>query len=278
MFFHQLWNELRKLFGKKRTYIGFGAFLVAQNAMLLAFRFTGWQKNLERTLSGNGYIPQDYVSALTVALIMLIPQAMLLMPLYAALAGGELVAKEAEDGTLRMILCRPVSRLRLMILKWLAGLIFAGLLVIALGVTALLFASFWFPWKGMFVIAPGMVFNVLSPGQALPLYCLSHAMMAVNACVILGLAFMFSCFNMKPAAAAILSLSFLFINLVMEGIPFFEEYHHFLLPYHFRVWILVYANPTPWPRILSSLAVLIGFLVTSFLVGATIFHARDIKS
>ena len=31
MFFAQLRNELWKLFGKKRTYIGFGAFLLAQN-------------------------------------------------------------------------------------------------------------------------------------------------------------------------------------------------------------------------------------------------------
>ena len=49
--------------------------------MLLAFRFMGWQKGLERTLSGNGYIAQDYISALTVAGIMLIPQVILLMPL-----------------------------------------------------------------------------------------------------------------------------------------------------------------------------------------------------
>src|ERR1035438_4376348 len=31
MFYHHLRNELWKLFGKKRTYIGFGAFLLAQN-------------------------------------------------------------------------------------------------------------------------------------------------------------------------------------------------------------------------------------------------------
>ena len=36
MFLRHLRNELWKLFGKKRTYIGFGAFLLAQNAMLLA--------------------------------------------------------------------------------------------------------------------------------------------------------------------------------------------------------------------------------------------------
>ena len=45
MFFLQLRSELAKLFGKKRTYIGFGVFLVAQNLMLLAFHFSNWEKN-----------------------------------------------------------------------------------------------------------------------------------------------------------------------------------------------------------------------------------------
>ena len=80
MFYHHLRNELWKLFGKKRTYIGFGAFLLAQNAMLLMFRFTHWQAQMERMLAGNGYLAQEYVSALTVAVIMLIPQILLLMP------------------------------------------------------------------------------------------------------------------------------------------------------------------------------------------------------
>ena len=106
MFYHHLRGELWKLFGKKRTYIGFGTFLLAQNAMLLLFHFTHWQTEMERHLAGNGYVAQEYVSALTVAVIMLIPQIMMLMPLYIALVGGDLVAKEAEDGTLRMILYR----------------------------------------------------------------------------------------------------------------------------------------------------------------------------
>ena len=151
VFYRHLRNELWKLFGKKRTYIGFGAFLLAQNAMLLAFRLTRWQGDMERLLAGNGYLAKEYVSALTVALIMLIPQILLLMPLYAALVGGDLVAKEVEDGTLRMILSRPISRFRLLFVKWLAGFIFAAVLVLVLGGTALGFARLWFPWRGMFV-------------------------------------------------------------------------------------------------------------------------------
>jgi ABC-2 type transport system permease protein len=278
MFLLHLRNELWKLFGKKRTYIGFGAFLLAQNAMLLGFKFTRWQSDVERLLAGNGYLANEYISALTVAVVMLLPQVLLLMPLYAALVGGDLVAKEAEDGTLRMILSRPISRFRILFSKWIAGVIFSAVLVVVLGGTALLFARMWFPWRGMFVFVPNMVFNVLEPGVGLKLYIASHAFMTVNASVILGLAFMFSCFNMKPAAATILSLSFLFVNLVIESIPFFERYHEWLLPYHFRIWMQIYSNPIPWSRIAESLSILAAFSITTFLIGMAAFHARDIKS
>jgi ABC-2 type transport system permease protein len=278
MFYHHLRNELWKLFGKKRTYIGFGAFILAQNAMLLAFRFTHWQTQMEATLAGNGYLAREYMSALTVAVIMLIPQIMLLMPLYVSLVGGDLVAKEVEDGTLRMILSRPISRFRLLFVKWVAGVIFAAVLVLVLGGTALGCARIWFPWKGMFVFLPGAVFNVLSAEHGFKLYLFSHLFMTLNASVVLGIAFMFSCFNMKPAAATILALSLLFVNLVMEGIPFFESYHEYLLTYHFRSWHNVYAQPIPWAQMGQSLCVLLAVNLTTFLIGASAFQARDIKS
>lgn len=280
MFLRQLRNELLKLYGKKRTYIGFGAFLVAQNAMLLAFHFSHWQQEMARRLEGNGYLAEDFISALTVAVIMLIPQIALLMPLYACLVGGDMVAKEAEDGTLRMILCRPISRLRLLGIKWCSGLVFCVTLVASLGAMALLFASLWFPWRGLFVFVPGPihVFAVLPAGEGLRLYATAHLFLALNACTMFGLAFMFSCWKMKPAAATILALSFLLVNIVMENMPFFEEYKDFFLTHHFKCWLLVFAQPLSWPDLLKSLSAILGFNVSAFVIGATAFQVRDIKS
>ena len=65
LFAHQLRNELWKLFGKKRTYIGFGAFLVAQLAMLSAFKFSDWQQGTVRLLEGNGYLAEEYISGVS---------------------------------------------------------------------------------------------------------------------------------------------------------------------------------------------------------------------
>jgi len=282
MFLLQLRSELAKLFGKKRTYIGFGVFLLAQNLMLLAFRFSNWQKGTAKLLESNGYLATEFISALTVAVVMLIPQILLLMPLYVMLVGGDLVAKEAEDGTLRMILSRPISRFRLLFIKWVTGVIFATILVISLGVMALLFASFWFEWKGMFVFIPmpggSPIFNVLDATDGLKFYALAHVMLAVNACTMLSLSFMFSCFNMKPAAATVLAMSFLLLSLVMEAMPFFEEWKELALTHHFRAWVLVFTKPMQLAQMAEALCVLAAVNVTAFVIGATHFHMRDIKS
>lgn len=278
MFLAQLKNELWKLFGKKRTYIGFGAFILAQTAMLLAFKYTRWQSDFERLLGSNGYLASEFISALTVAVVMLMPQIILLMPLYTSLVGGDLVAKEYEDGTLRMILSRPISRSRLLLVKWIAGVIFAAVLVVALGFIALGFARVLFPWKGMFFFAPGMAFSVLPAGEGLARFVLAHVFLAVNASVILSVAFMFSCFNMKPAAATILALSYMFVNVVLEGIPFFDRYEHWFITHHFRCWLHVFQNPIPWAQILQSEIVLLAACATTFVIGCTAFQVRDIKS
>lgn len=278
MFLAQLKNELWKLFGKKRTYIGFGAFILAQTAMLLAFKYTRWQSDFERLLGSNGYLASEFISALTVAVVMLMPQIILLMPLYTSLVGGDLVAKEYEDGTLRMILARPISRSRLLLVKWIAGVIFAAVLVVALGFIALGFARVLFPWKGMFFFAPGMAFSVLPAGEGLARFMLAHVFLAVNASVILSVAFMFSCFNMKPAAATILALSYMFVNVVLEGIPFFDRYEQWFITHHFRCWLYVFQNPIPWAQILQSEIVLLAACATAFIIGCTAFQVRDIKS
>jgi ABC-2 type transport system permease protein len=279
MLIAQLRNELWKLFGKKRTYIGFGAFVLVQTLLLLLFRFGHGQERIRGALSSNGYLASEYISALTICILVLMPQIYFLMPLYTTLVGGDLVAKESEDGTLRMILSRPISRFRLLLVKWLAGVTFATVLVLALGIFALGFARVLFPWKGMFVLfSPGQTFGVFPANEGLARLAFSHIFMAVNASAMLSVAFMFSCFNMKPAAATILALSYLFMNVVMEAIPFFNDYENWFITHHFSCWQLVFRNPIPWWQIVQSEVILMAACATLFVIGLMAFQVRDIKS
>jgi ABC-2 type transport system permease protein len=279
MFPLQLRNELWKLFGKKRTYIGFVMFLLAQNVIALVFRFTHASRPMQRMLEANGYLADQFISALTVATIILVPIAAFLLPLYVSLVGGDLVAKEAEDGTLRMILSRPVSRARLLLVKWVAGCVFAVALVAALGTFGLVFARVYFPWSSMFVWMPEQgIFSLFAPGPGLSRYVLGHVMLVTQACSIMCLAFMFSCFNIKPAAATILALSFVFVSFIMENIPYFREYRDWFLTHHLNLWQLVFAERIPWWRVTQSLSLLAGFNATFLALGITVFQMRDIKS
>ena len=202
MFYYPLKNELWKLFGKKRTYIGFGMFVLGQLLIIIIFRYTPAQHSILRSIDRLGFDPDKYLSMLTFATVMVMALAISLMPLFVALVGGDMVSKESEDGTLRMILSRPISRVRLLLVKWLAGVIFSIVLVGTLGLFGLLFSAIWFPMEGgMFAFLPEKILNVYGWKEGLLHYALAHIFMVTKACTIMSLAFMFSCFNMKPAAA-----------------------------------------------------------------------------
>jgi ABC-2 type transport system permease protein len=95
----------------------------------------------------------------------------------------------------------------------------------------------------------------------------------------MGLGFMFSCFNIKPAAATILALSVLFGNGVMQMIPFLRDYEHWFFVYYLNsVWLPVLNQPIPWWKIGQSLSILLGFNLTFLIIGLTAFQVRDIKS
>jgi ABC-2 type transport system permease protein len=279
MFYLQLRNELWKLFGKKRTYLGFAMFLLAQNAIAMGFRFTTATKRMEQFLNSNGYLGSEYITSLTIAVVMMMLIAVFLLPLYTSLVGGDLVAKETEDGTMRMILCRPISRLRLLLVKWLAGFLFTALLVLFLGLLGMLFSRLWFPWGPMFVVAPEQsIFSIFGAAEGLERYALANLFLMITSTTMMTLAFMFSCYKIKPAAATILAMSFMLISFILQQIPYFRDYQNWILTYHLNIWVFIYEETIPWWRIGQSLSLLAGFNVTFFLAGALAFHARDIKS
>jgi len=280
MFYYQLRNELWKLFGKKRTYIGFGICLLAEAINILLFRYAhNPRRYLVRHLELMGYSSDKYITNLTMATSVLVPVAFVLLPLYVALVGGDLMAKEAEDGTLRMILARPISRLRLVTIKWLAGAIFSILLALVLGGFGILFASFFFPSGGLFALLPlDGLFSIFNEAEGWQHYAAATLALSANAITIMGLAWMFSCCNVKPAAATILALSVVLTSRVIQEIPYFHDWQAWFITYHLSLWMRTFQQPVPLGDIAQSLSILLGFNFTFFIIGSSIFQMRDIKS
>ena len=280
MFYHQLRNELWKLFGKKRTYIGFGMFVLAQVTLILLFRYnTGARTHMIRPLEQMGYPVEKFLSDISIAVSVLVPIAYILLPLYVSLVGGDLVAKEAEDGTLRLILARPVSRFRLLLVKWLAGMIFSLVLVLALGIFGTLFASIFFPHGGLAVIMPWEgIFNLYEPADGWMRYSVATLFLTIKATTIMSLAWMFSCFNMKPAAATIVALSLVLLSKILQDLPYFVDLQPWFLTYHLNVWLDILRQPIHWAKMGESISLLFGFNLTFFIIGWAAFQSRDIKS
>jgi ABC-2 type transport system permease protein len=280
MLWLQLRNELWKLFGKKRTYIGSGMFLLAEVINILLFQFgQGPYRMLVRDLDRLGISPDHFVTNLTVASFMLVPIAYFLLPLYVSLVGGDMVAKEAEDGTLRMILCRPISRLRLLFLKWLAGAVFSFVLVVSLGVFSALAARVFFPSGGLFVALPmERIIGTFDGTAAWQRFATVHVFMTFEAVTLMSLAFMFSCFNMKPAAATILAISVFFISMILHDMPYFQEMREWFMVHHLYVWSHFFRDHIPWWRVGQSLSILAGYNLTFVIIGCAAFQRRDIKS
>jgi ABC-2 type transport system permease protein len=279
MFFYQLKSELWKLFGKKRTYIGFGMFLVAQLAIILMFRYTNARHWILNSVRRSGFDSSKYLSMLTIASVMVALLAQTILSLYVALVGGDLVSKEAEDGTLRMILSRPISRVRLLCLKWLAGCIFSCFLVFALGMFGLLFSAIWFPpGGGLFVLIPEEGVSVFDMATGMQHYLMVLGFITVKAIAMMSLAFMFSCFNMKPAAATILALSLVLIDHILMEIPYFHDLKQYFLSHYINSWQFLFLEHVPWWRVGEGLSVTLGFGLTSLIIGIMVFQARDIKS
>lgn len=278
IFFLQLRNELWKLFAKKRTYMGFSVLLLTQFLVGTIFRFTHATNRLQQLLETNGHVAATYISALTIATYMLIPINDLLLPLYTSLIGGDLVAKETEDGTLRMILARPISRIRLLLLKWLAGFVFSTALIAALAIFGVLFARIYFPWGNLFFWDPVLnVFGVFDGAAGFQRYLLAHLLIIPGVFFVMSLAFMFSCMNAKPSAATILALSFLFANFVLENL--FQSYREWFVSYHVHfIWQWVFMERIPWWQIGESLTVLVGGSFTFLIIGCAVFQIRDFKT
>jgi ABC-2 type transport system permease protein len=278
LFLYQLRFELLKLFARKRTYIGFGAF-IGLELLVLFFLHQKGEAFLRRQIEGLGYAPEEYLSGLTIGFAILFWSTFLLGALYLALVAGDLVSKEVEDGTLRMTLCRPISRIRLLTLKAVSAAIYTFALVLFVGATALLAGVLYGGTGGLFVFAPfEKIFVLYDFGPGLLRYAAALPLLAASLFTITSLGFFFSCLNMKPAAATILTLSVFFVDTIMKTIPFLESIRDWLITVRMNAWIHVFEANIPWEAMTEDYAWLLAIDATLLVLGWCAFEQRDFKS
>ncbi|MEA3206947.1 MAG: type transport system permease protein [Chthoniobacter sp.] len=279
LFLPQLRGELRKLFARKRTYIGFGAFLVVEIIVLVLFQLPKVQRSYRHMIEQAGYGFEEYFSGLTLAFLILTSTIFLLGALYLALVAGDVVSKEVEEGTMRMMLCRPVSRMRMLAIKYLACVIYTFALIFFIGLTALAAGIARQGYGGLFVFAPlEGIFALYERGPGLARYLGALPLLGLSLLAITSLGFTLSCFNMKPAAATIVTLTLFFVDFIFKGIPYFESLRGWFLTAHMATWTSVFRPHIPWPQMAEDYAYLLAVDLTLVIIGMVNFQQRDFKS
>lgn len=279
LFLAQFLGELLKLFARKRTYIGFGAFLGVELLMLFLLNLERVRRGIARVIEEAGYPAEAYLSGLTLAFLVLLSSVFLLGSLYLALVAGDVVGKEVEDGTLRMMLCRPVSRSRILVLKLGAVLVYSLALTWFVASTALVVGLLHSGAGGLFVFVPmEKVFALYDFGPGLARYTLGVALLSVSLLTIPAIGFFLSCLDMKPAAATIGTLSFLFMDSILRNIPFFESLKPWFVTAHMAAWVHVFEFRVPWERMAEDYAWLLALNATLVVLAHAVFQQRDFKS
>jgi ABC-2 type transport system permease protein len=205
----------------------------------------------------------------------------LLGAIYFALVAGDIVAKENEDGNLRMVFARPVSRLRLLLVKYTAVSLYTFSFVFFVGISGYLMAAMAVGWDGgLFVMEPKMkVFSAFPHwGEGAGRLALSAVGIGLSMITLSSIAFMFSCFKIKPAAATIVTLSILFVDRILQEFPFFKPYESYFVTWRMAAWIFLVEQHISWPKLIESYAFLAGLNVTLFVIGWLAFQTRDFKT
>lgn len=279
LFFLQLRGELWKLFARKRTYIGFGAFFALEILILILFQLPKVQRSWRNLIEQAGYEFEGYFSGVTLAFQILFWTVFLLGGLYIALVGGDIVSKEVEDGTMRMTLCRPVSRLRVLMVKYLACLIYTFALTFFIGLSALTIGLLRQGVGGFFAFQPlQKLFVLYDFNEGLVRYLSSLPLLGFTLVSVASLAFMLSCFNMKPAAATICTLTYFMTDNIFRNIPYFESLKPWFITSHVETWYNVYRSPVPWLQMTEDVTYLLGVDLTFLFIGIVAFSVRDFKS
>lgn len=279
LFLFQLRGEFRKLFARQRTHLGFAAFAAVELLMPLLLEVDSVNSLFRSLIEQMDKPPDQYLSAPTLAFIVMRATVFLIGALFAALIAGDIVAKEVEDGTLRMLLNRPVTRLRLLLLKYLAVAAYTAMLAFFIGLAALAAGFLYERPGGLFVF--GIVEHVYAfhdfwPG--LLRYLAILPLLALSLLTISSTAFFFSCLNMKPAAAAICTLAIFFIDYVFRGLPFFEPLEPYFIATRLSTWLHVFDRDIPWQGLAEDYILLLAADATLFILGWMYFENRDFKT
>ena len=231
--------EIFKIFKRPRTYIAFAVIAVIIILIQIALKFGG-KEYVGLMMSGMGdsfeEIPTKIILNGYLVCFIILNLLLIHIPILVALVSGDAIAGEANMGTLRLLVSKPVSRIQLLIVKFAASVFYTLILLIWVAVLALFLSIFLFGvnWLG---VPRELQFNVMESDDVLWRYALAFCFAAIGLICVTSLAFMLSVFSDNSIGPIVITVCVIivFTILTQMQIPFYDES---IKPYLFTTHML----------------------------------------
>lgn len=284
--------ELYKIFRKPRTYIAFGAVAAIVGLIQLGFYADGesymqfGMQSFTDSFDIQGNIMNGYLMAYIILQLLLVH-----VPLLVALVAGDMISGEAAQGTLRVLLTKPVRRSTLILAKFTASGIYTIALLLWMAVWALGISMLVFGVDDMLILKSDSATQIMS-SDVMWRYLAAFVFAAIALLTVSALSFFLSLFaeNSIGPIMATMSIIIVFTILNTLDLPIFSSLKPFLFTSHMLGWkgffdVTVNENNEQivgsidnLRAVLYSAGILVlhiaGFLMASILI----FRKKDIMS
>ncbi len=282
--------ELFKIFKRPRTYISF----VAVAALVVIIQFglkvdgTSYIEFMLRDLSASFDISGNILNGYLVCFIIL--QLLLVhVPLLITLISGDLISGEANMGTLRLLLTKPISRTEVILAKFLAATIYTFLLLLWMAILALALSIALFGTDDMLNLKSGYIVQ-LKENDVFWRYVCAFGFAALAMLTVAALGFFLSIFaeNSIGPIVATMSIIVVFTILSTLDIPVFNAIKPFLFTTHMIGWKgffdvkvnednqAIIGSVQNMPKVLQAAGVLVLHIIGLLAASIIVFKKKDI--
>ncbi len=280
MIFSLIRIELAKIFRKWRTCIGFLAIAVLVPIIQIAMLVEGEKginfmtRNLQQSFIFVGNLLNGYLISYAILNALVVH-----IPFLITLVAGDLLAGEATAGTYRILVTRPVSRFKIVLSKFLGGLIYTNLLVFFLAIMSLGIGLLVFG-VGELIVIKNVNVLILSRSDVFWRFIMAYGFATLSMTVVLALAFLFSSLVENAIGPIVSTMAIIIVFVIISAldIEFFQSIRPYLFTNYMQSWRSFFDDPIDLSDILKSAAVLIGHIIFFFGVTVFIFSKKDILS
>ena len=270
--------ELYKIFKKWRTYIGFLVIAVIVPVINFAMLAEG-EKSLDfmtRNLQQSFVFVGNLLNGYLISYFILTSLAVHI-PFLIALVAGDLLAGEATAGTYRLLITRPVSRMKIVSAKFIAGLIYSNLLVLWLAVISLALGSLMFGVGELIVIKSSGII-IFAKEDVFWRFLIAYGFAGLSMTVVTAVAFFFSSLVENAIGPIISTMAVIIVFIIISAIQvdFFRNLEPYLFTTYMSSWRMLFDDPVDYAGFFKSVEVLSGHIVVLFAITAFIFKRKDI--